>query len=240
MISIIVAVLNGSKTLDFFLQNLENQTYQNFELIIVEGGSTDDTLGVLHKYSKIISHLKIIDAVRMYPKLNEGIKCAKGDWLYFMGCDDYFFDNSALQRVLPFLDSTQYDYVSGAVKQMPSGKLFFPRPLTQWLFHSLHHQGTFYHQRVFEKFSYNENFNIASDYELTLRIYLKKYRLKIIREIIACFNETGISGTHPRLAWAECDLVRIGVYGRLVGTTLNFLVHRLLYIKKTMKKIGVI
>ena len=234
IISVIVAVLNGEQTLHYFLQNVRNQDFTKFELIIIEGGSTDQTIAILDQYSDFIARLETISAVKMYPKLNEGIKIAKGEWLYFMGCDDYFFNDSVLQRIAPHLDARQYDYVSGVVVQVPSKKIFRPRPHTQWLFHSLHHQGTFYHRRVFEAFQYNENLHIAADYELTLRIFLKGYRLKITSETIACFSETGTSGNNPNLARAECADIRRRVYGIFWGTILNYTVHSILRIKAQM------
>ena len=231
IISVIVAVLNGEKTLDYFLQNIRSQDFKNFELIIVEGGSSDQTQAILAEYATVVTQLKTISAIKMYPKLNEGIKTAQGEWLYFMGCDDYFIDPSALQRVAGHLDAQQYDYVSGCVVQVPSQKLFKPRPYRQWLVHSLHHQGTFYHRRVFEAFQYNENLHIAADYELTLRIFLKRYRLKTITETIACFSETGTSGNNPQVAWAECADIRLRIYGKSVGALLNLVVSSILKIK---------
>jgi glycosyltransferase involved in cell wall biosynthesis len=236
LISIIVAVLNGEKTLPYFLQNIAAQSYLHYELIIIEGGSTDKTLDVLAQNTGVVSQLRKMKGVKMYAALNEGIKMATGDWLYFMGCDDSLFSPFVLESIAPLLDHQHYDYVSGAIIQRPSGKAFRPRPQTQWLFHSLHHQATFYHRTIFDRFAYNERFKIASDYELTLKLFLKRYRLKTVSTTIANFNETGLSGKNPDLAWAECEAIRIQLYGLYMGTVLNKVVGMALWTKRTFRQ----
>lgn len=234
-ISIIVATLNGREKLSVLLANIGTQTSREFELIVIDGGSTDGTLEVVRN-SQVVSQLVNLPGSGLYRALNEGISRATGQWFYFMGCDDYLTDDAILQEIIPYLDETKYDFVVGSVIQVPSGKVFSPRPFTQWLYHSLHHQGTFYHRRVFEKYHYNEVLTLASDYELTLRIFLKGYRLKTMGLTVACFNETGMSGTNRELAWKECEEIRKQVFGRPLGALLNFAVMRLLWINRWRKK----
>lgn len=233
-ISIIVATLNGSEKLSFLLDNIGSQTSREVELIVIDGGSTDGTLEVVGN-SHVVNQLVNLPGSGLYRALNEGISRATGQWLYFMGCDDYFTDDGILQEIIPHLDETKYDFVVGSVIQVPSGKMFSPRPFTQWLYHSLHHQGTFYHRRIFEKYHYNEVLTLASDYELTLRIFLKGYRLKAMELTVACFSETGMSGTNRELAWKECEEIRKRVYGRPLGALMNFAVMRLLWINRWRK-----
>ncbi|GAB3176989.1 glycosyltransferase [Telluribacter humicola] len=237
-ISIIVTVLNGEKTLHHFLQSVATQSYLHYELIIIEGGSTDKTLDLLAQNANVVTQLKQIKGVKIYAALNEGIKMATGDWLYFIGCDDSLYTPYVLEQIAPLLNHQKYDYISGAVINQPSGKKFWPRPHTQWLFHSLHHQATFYHRTVFDRFTYDEKYIIASDYELTLNLFLKRYRLKTVPTIIANFNETGFSGKNPDLAWAECEAIRIKLYGMFIGTLLNKLVRTALWIMYTFRQMG--
>lgn len=231
MISVIVSILNEEDNLPGFLDNIRQQSGADFELILIEGGSSDRTLEILAMNRSIIDHLEIVPRASLYQALNRGIDLASGEWLYFMGCDDFLATDTILADVARLLDEKKHDYGVGIVHQFPSGRIFPPRPSTQWLFHSLHHQATFYHRRIFQKFRYNETLNIAADYELTLRVYLADYRLKILNQSIAYFNESGTSGRNRQLAWNECIGIRKRVYGPVVGVILNVLVRFLLKIK---------
>lgn len=231
MISVIVAILNEEDNLPGFLDNIRQQSGADFELILIEGGSSDRSLEILAMNRSIIDHLEILPRVSLYQALNQGVDLASGEWLYFMGCDDFLATDTILAEVARLLDEKKHDYGVGIVHQFPSGRIFRPRPATQWLFHSLHHQATFYHRRIFQKFRYNETLSIAADYELALRVYLADYRLKILNQPIAYFNESGTSGRNRQLAWNECVGIRKRVYGPVVGMILNVLVKFLLKIK---------
>lgn len=232
LISIIVAVLNGEKTIERFLKSYAQQTFENTELIIVHGRSNDGTASLLNRHPGTIHHLIDINTNGIYPALNVGVAKATGEWLYFIGCDDFFFDSEALEKVAKQLDADAYDYIAGSVRYLNSGRFFYPRPATEWLFHSLHHQGTFYHCRIFDKFTYNESLSMASDYELTLRIYLDPaFRLRIVNTMVAYFDETGSSGKNRALAWVECEIIRKRVYGVILGSALNLVVKLLLKLR---------
>lgn len=91
-ISVIIPVYNGSETLSEQLDALTNQTYSgNWELIVVDNGSTDNTSELVKTYHKTISHLKLIIATRgkgaSYAR-NEGARAARASKLLFCDADD--------------------------------------------------------------------------------------------------------------------------------------------------------
>lgn len=231
MISVIVAILNEEDNLPGFLDNIRQQSGADFELILIEGGSSDRSPEILATNRSLIKHLEILPRMSLYQALNRGIDLASGEWLYFIGCDDFLATDTILADVARLLDEKKHDYGVGIVHQFPSGRIFWPRPATQWLFHSLHHQATFYHRRIFQKFRYDETLSIAADYELTLRVYLADYRLKTLNLPIAYCSESGTSGRNRQAAWDECAIIRKRVYGPVVGFILNTIVKFLLEIK---------
>ena len=100
-ISIIMAVLNGVNSVEACIQSIVNQTYQNIELIIMDGGSTDGTLDILRRYDDRITVWRSESDRGIYDAMNKGTRRATGDWGLFLGCDDTL--SVDLNNVAPLL-----------------------------------------------------------------------------------------------------------------------------------------
>ncbi|MBP9970812.1 MAG: glycosyltransferase, partial [Paludibacteraceae bacterium] len=98
-ISIIIATYNASKTLNRCLDSIVSQKNSEVELIIIDGGSTDETLSVINSYSSDIDYVLSEKDNGLYDAWNKGIKAAKGDWIMFLGADDQLLSN-ALEKYI--------------------------------------------------------------------------------------------------------------------------------------------
>ena len=108
MISIITVVRNGATTIEHTILSVLSQDYPDFEYVVVDGISSDGTLNILEKYSDKIRYVSESDA-GIYDAMNKGISLAKGDWIYFLGCDDLFYCKSTLSNIfLKSKDSSTY------------------------------------------------------------------------------------------------------------------------------------
>lgn len=95
-VSIIVPVYNVDNYLEECLDSLVNQTYKNLEIILINDGSSDNSLEICKRYNKKDNRIKIIDFEKNfgYPHaINEGIKSSSGDYIVFIDSDDYITDN---------------------------------------------------------------------------------------------------------------------------------------------------
>lgn len=177
--SIITCTRNSEKYLNTCLQSVEAQTYKNYEHIIIEGNSTDDTINILKKYSKNI--------ISTPPKgianaMNVGLGRAKGKYIYFLNSDDSFYDASVLQKVHDYLFANpNYDWVFGNIHETdgqktigypPKRKIFQGKHPTILKFYNyIPHQGTFVKKAVFGKFgTFDEKLKSMMDPEYWLRI----------------------------------------------------------------------
>ena len=103
LISIIVSVRNAAVTLERCLESILGQTYSARELIVIDGGSTDGSVEILEQRSRSISY-RISEADRgIYHAWNKGLARAKGDWVCFLGADDYLWEPRTLERMAPIL-----------------------------------------------------------------------------------------------------------------------------------------
>ncbi len=118
--SIVMPVYNAEKYLEHSLDSIRNQDFSDFELILVNDSSTDNSLAVCIKYAAIDPRITVIDCKRnggAAVARNRGIKAAKGNYLCFVDADDYI-DRDFLQQFYKALQENEYDFVkSGAYEE---------------------------------------------------------------------------------------------------------------------------
>lgn len=90
LITVVTVVFNGEKFLEETIQSILNQTYDNVEYIIIDGGSTDNTLDIIHKYEHAIDYWISEKDEGIYDAMNKALKLSSSDWINFMNAGDYF------------------------------------------------------------------------------------------------------------------------------------------------------
>ena len=196
-LSIIIPVFNGGKTLDSCLQSILSQTYNDYEVIVCDGQSTDDTLGILSKHAdKVV--LSSVQDKGVYDAMNRGLNLASGDWIYFLGADDVLANSKVLDSVFSH-DYQGVDLVLGMAKHENLSSKKVPvdyrsslSSKTLWR-NTVHHQSAFYHKSIFTDFRYNIEYKILADYHLNLRLLKSGARSFEIDEVIAVCDASGLS-----------------------------------------------
>ena len=189
MISIITATFNSAKTLKDTIQSVLRQTNKDFEYLIIDGGSTDETIDIVKSYeSEFSGRLKWVSEKDqgIYDAMNKGIKMASGDVVGILNSDDYFTSDDILQTVDNAFKSHEIDAIYGDIHFIRDGnpqkciryyssRMF--RPF--WLrFGFMPAHPSFYCKReVFERAGlYSLDYKIGADYEMMVRLF-KKYRI---------------------------------------------------------------
>jgi glycosyltransferase involved in cell wall biosynthesis len=169
-ISIITINYNNSSGLDKTIQSVINQTYSNYEYIIIDGGSTDDSVDIIKKYQQYLPYWVSEKDNGIYHAMNKGIRASKGEYLLMLNSGDYLVDETVLERVA--LLGLQQKIVYGNVIWDDGRKKFngyFPSNLTFKYFidHSLGHQAAFIKRSVHDVVGlYDESLKIVSDWKL--------------------------------------------------------------------------
>ena len=100
LITIITVSYNAISTIEETILSVINQTYNNIEYIIIDGGSTDGTIDIIKKYqNKIATWISEPDK-GIYDAMNKGIKLATGKWINFMNCGDSFYNIDTIKQVV--------------------------------------------------------------------------------------------------------------------------------------------
>lgn len=189
MISIITATFNSAKTLKDTIQSVLSQTNKDFEYLIIDGGSTDETIDIVKSYeSEFSGRLKWVSEKDegIYDAMNKGIKMASGDVVGILNSDDYFTSDDILQTVDNAFKSHEIDAIYGDIHFIRDGnpqkcvRYYSSRMFRSfWLrFGFMPAHPSFYCKReVFEKAGlYSLDYKIGADYEMMVRLF-KKYRI---------------------------------------------------------------
>ena len=193
-ISIITATFNSGTTVkDRFVRAL-NQTYNDYELIVVDGGSKDDTVEILRHYEPIFNgRMKWISEPDqgIYDAMNKGIAMATGDVVGILNSDDFYTSYGILRKVANALQDENIDAVYGDVHYVHDNDLgkcvryYSSKPFRRvWMrFGFMPAHPSFYCRReVYEKYgTFDLSYKVAADFECLLRlIFVNRIRTKYL------------------------------------------------------------
>ena len=193
LISVITVAYNGSDHLEQAIRSVIEQTYDNVEYIIIDGGSTDGTLEILKKYDGVLDYWVSESDEGVYDAMNKGLQLFRGDYVLFLGCDDSLFD--VFHEVVTLFTNKNTSYYGNVVlsknSQIYDGKFYS----FKLFYKNIPHQAIFYSKFVFDECGFNLNYPVLADYALNLNLFSnKKHNLKYISKTIANYNnEDGIS-----------------------------------------------
>ena len=114
-LSIIIPTYNSASVLPKSLDSIVGQTFIDWEVLIMDGVSTDDTLKVAKSYNDSRIRIYSEPDKGIYDAMNKGIKKAAGNWLYFIGCDDWLLASNTLESIFS-MDINKYDIIYGDVE----------------------------------------------------------------------------------------------------------------------------
>jgi glycosyltransferase involved in cell wall biosynthesis len=220
LFSIIVPTLNVAATLRACLDSVAHQTCRDFELVLVDGGSTDGTPDIANSFTRSLSARLVIHCGTdqgVYDAMNRGVSLATGAWLLFLGADDTLFEADTLARVAAFIGEHQSsDLVYGDVFVRSSssrwGGVF---DLDRLLFEgNIGHQSIFYRREIFAGIGpYNLRYRTWADYDFNIRCFSNPALVTRYMDIVvARYNDmTGLSTKAdkelkkrvPKFIWAS-------------------------------------
>ena len=111
--SIITPVFNGANFIEETIQSIINQSFKNFEYIIIDGGSNDGTKEIITQYEPKINKFISEKDKGMYDAIDKGIKISTGKYILWVNSDDILADNNCLKNIYLYLQKKNYKWVTG-------------------------------------------------------------------------------------------------------------------------------
>ena len=174
-ITIITVTKNSEKFIKQNIKSVQNQSYKNYEHIIVDGNSEDNTIKIIKSYKKKIKFIKNHNDKGLYHAMNVGIKKSSGDIIGILNSDDIYFKNSLKLVNKYFKKNKKLDFLFGSVYKHRLLHGYNPS-IINWSFgfYTTHSVGFFIKKKSQIKVGlYNLKYKYCADYDLFIRMIKK-------------------------------------------------------------------
>jgi glycosyltransferase involved in cell wall biosynthesis len=197
LVSIVTVVLNGDRYLEQTILSVINQTYKNIEYIIIDGGSTDQTLEVIAGYEDKIDYWRSEADAGIYDAMNKGVFLAGGELISLLNADD-FFEPAAVERVVE-------KYQSNAFPQILFGDAYNINEnlnlrykshghLSYWRGMCFSHQAMFAHRDIYQTIgNYDTSLRFAGDYDFVVKAITKGVYFSHVHAALVNYRTSGLS-----------------------------------------------
>lgn len=208
LVSVIIAVFNGADTLQQCIDSVAEQTYAQRELVVVDGGSTDGTVEILKANSDKIGYWESEPDRGIYHAWNKALDHAEGEWVCFLGADDYFATVHSLARLLSG-SGAGADFVFGrtALVDEKGCVLRIYGAMWDWErmkhYQIVAHPGALHRRSLFERYGkFTEKYKIVGDYEFFLRVG-SAASASYVDEVVVHTGKGGVSRSQLRQVFKE-------------------------------------
>lgn len=212
LISLVTVVFNGAATLEHTIRSVIEQTYDNIEYIIIDGGSTDSTLDVIGKYDEKIDYWMSEKDKGIYDAINKGIALARGEYIGLLHSNDYYANLNAVEMIVANMKASNADAVFSNLDIVDPANL--SRVLRKYRISSftpfmlrigvMPPHPTFYCKKsCFEKAGlYRMDYRIAADFEMLTRLLIKHHiTWQYIDETTVKMRSGGLSSSGFKASW---------------------------------------
>ncbi len=224
LITVITVVFNGEEFLEKTIQSVINQTYDNVEFIIIDGGSNDSTLEIIRKYEYAINYWVSEKDNGIYDAMNKGVTLSSGSWLNFMNAGDQFVDSHKIAEIVRSL--VDFEGIFSAKVEIVNsegaslGYCHPNKPCEPQLIlkeNCIAHQSAFTSISVFRKIGFFKNsYKIHGDYDFWIRAYVSNIPYKFQNTVVSYFVNNGVSSERKNYSTALLEAMKIyldyGVY----------------------------
>lgn len=208
-LSIITINYNNVDGLERTINSIINQSFSDYEYLIIDGGSSDGSVDVIKKYSEKINYWISEPDSGIYNAMNKGIKQAKGEYLLFINSGDSLYQENVLAKV--FECNLNNDLIYGDLhRRFPDGStdiVKMPEFLgcDQMMESTLAHPTAFIKKSLFDKYGlYREDLRIVSDWAFFFKIIVFSNISRVhIPIVISTFEMDGLSCTNANLVQTE-------------------------------------
>lgn len=200
--SIIVVSLNAEKTMGITMDSILGQTCSDYEVIVKDGKSRDNTLNIIPKDERIRVYSQKDKSV--YDAMNQALDYVKGCYVIFMNCGDTFYNSDVLKQVKEVIRNKNLcgqEVLYGNYAK--DGQVYTQSPVIdkKYLIKSgLCHQTVFFGKGIFDKVGkFDDSMRICADYEIMVRAFVAGYSYVYINEVICNYLGGGLSEMQENL-----------------------------------------
>lgn len=202
--TIVTVCYNAQAVIEKTMRSVLEQTYEEFEYLIIDGDSADSTLKIVNTYSEN-AKLKIFTGkdYGIYNAMNRGIAQASGDYIFFLNAGDAFYEQSTLEKAANYINDTKTIYYGRAMIYSKSGKheiadfANMPGNVKDKLYKGSMpcHQAVFAPRESLTNHYFREKYKIRADYEWFMYCICHEYQCVALPFTVSYFDKDGMSGS---------------------------------------------
>lgn len=215
-VSIVIATYNPGAALEETLRSIYAQTWRDYEIVVIDGGSSDGTPDFLRNQGDRVSSWISEADEGVYDAYNKGIELARGEWVYFIGAGDVLAGDNVLERVFssPIRGNLIYaDVLLGRGGRRYDGKFSRFKICRR----NICHQAIFYHRSLFQEVGkFEKKYRILADRAFNMKCFGdRRVRPVYLDMVVAVFQRGGLSDAGPD---CEFDEDRLSMIREFFGT----------------------
>ncbi len=201
LVSIITVSFNSDKTIERTIKSVINQTYENIEYIIIDGGSKDSTLSIINSYAGYVKHWVSEQDNGIYHAMNKGILASNGDIIGIINSDDWL-NHDSVEKVVTAskeIDAEMF-VIHGKIALYDKYNIFvrehYPKKIPWYHFIStpFKHPSMFVAREVYKKIGlFDEHIGLSADYDFMLRVIRNHCQTHFLDTVITNVQNIGIS-----------------------------------------------
>lgn len=235
--SIITITFNAATVIEHTLKSVLEQSYGNYEYLLIDGGSTDDTVAKAKASGVAFSHIVSEPDKGLYDAMNKGIRLASGDYLCFLNAGDAFHGKDTLQAIVKAIENEEElpDVLYGETAEVDAERNFVrmrrlkaPAKL-DW--RSFRHGMLVCHQAFYARREiaplYNLEYRLSSDVDWCIRVMKRARKLVNVNAVVIDYLQNGLSIQNHRASLKERFRIMSRHYGLLptIGRHLWFVIR---------------
>jgi glycosyltransferase involved in cell wall biosynthesis len=204
LLTIVLPTFNAAAVLATCLESFVGENHGLLEILLMDGGSEDETLPIASSFTGRLPGLRIVSAPDegIYDAMNKGMNLANGEWIYFIGADDRWVDAGRIAEILleagDSMDILQINARKGEhesyTRSMSRGRMLAGE--------EFNHQTIFYSRSFVESLRYSRDYPLAADQLLNLELVVKRAaRVAHVPEILVHYANTGLSAQQKDTRW---------------------------------------
>lgn len=198
-LSIITINYNNRDGLRKTIESVVNQTWRDFEYIIIDGGSKDGSVEVIKEFADRIDYWVSEPDKGIYDAMNKGIDKATGEYCLFMNSGDTIYETMTLEKVYARIDGA--DIICGTTITNQGVIWAAPTNISfRFLYETtINHQSTFTRSEILKRHKYDTSYKIVSDWKFLLEcLIINNGSYKSINQPIALYDTCGISSLNKK------------------------------------------